>query len=286
MGNSYINIYYNKFVKPRKYKHPIDYRKLYEMYVVRGFSSTEIAKMLNVSKSTVSKRLRDYRIPVRSYSEVQRGSKNSMYGKWVPRKVTKDAEWLGKEYVDKQRSAVDIAKELNCSYQAVIYALRKHSIKVRDSQYASNMRKKQLQKEGYYDTVDIPKKYLIEEYINKKRTMRSIANELGCNWDVVRGRIHRYGLPVNIQQKGFKGIRRRKTTDHRRFYKLVTKSYNYSCAVCGYDAFVNAHHIIPYSKGGDNSLNNGICLCPNHHAEADYGIISADSLRKYQLIHE
>jgi hypothetical protein len=38
------------------------------------------------------------------------------------------------------------------------------------------------------------------------------------------------------------------------------------------------HHIIAVKDGGDEAEGNKVCLCPNHHAEADKGIIEMTEL--------
>lgn len=40
--------------------------------------------------------------------------------------------------------------------------------------------------------------------------------------------------------------------------------------------YLESHHIIPLSEGGDDDLKNVIALCPNHHREAHY---SAEALQ-------
>jgi len=42
---------------------------------------------------------------------------------------------------------------------------------------------------------------------------------------------------------------------------------------CGYDVFVARHRIKPGKKGGKYVAGNVIGLCPNHHVEADLGLI-------------
>jgi len=37
------------------------------------------------------------------------------------------------------------------------------------------------------------------------------------------------------------------------------------CIVCGFDKVIEYHHIIPYSEGGTNDVENIAVLCPNHH---------------------
>ena len=72
--------------------------------------------------------------------------------------------------------------------------------------------------------------------------------------------------------------------------------YGNQCAICGWrlpdyslreQTYVKRiprlggcefHHIVPVSEGGGNEPSNLILLCPNHHQEADYGIIGRDRL--------
>jgi len=80
-------------------------------------------------------------------------------------------------------------------------------------------------------------------------------------------------------------------------HKVITL-YSGSCAICNWKATdelltirgntfysfgCEIHHIEPVSNGGDESLSNLILLCPNHHKQADLGIISKEELRAYQI---
>lgn len=60
-------------------------------------------------------------------------------------------------------------------------------------------------------------------------------------------------------------------------------SYQNRCQLCsvqiivaGLDTYSEAHHIQPLGKGGPDVKENLIVLCPNHHAEFDYGGIAID----------
>ena len=76
----------------------------------------------------------------------------------------------------------------------------------------------------------------------------------------------------------------------------VYLAYGARCAICGWQAtpellthkgktqFAHGneiHHIIPVSEGGTEAPDNVILLCPNHHKQADLGIITAEQLRPY-----
>lgn len=50
------------------------------------------------------------------------------------------------------------------------------------------------------------------------------------------------------------------------------------CRLCGFDVVVHVHHIVHKAHGGDNSQGNLITLCPNHHAMAHRGFVTAEEL--------
>lgn len=54
--------------------------------------------------------------------------------------------------------------------------------------------------------------------------------------------------------------------------ELVLYRDNYSCRRCGKkQKLLHIHHIIPYLKSFDNSLNNLITLCPSCHRRVENG---------------
>ncbi len=73
------------------------------------------------------------------------------------------------------------------------------------------------------------------------------------------------------------------------FKREIPKIYNNSCAISGLriDAITNismidACHIIPFSEGYNDSLTNGLALCPNLHRAFDRGLISISN--NYKVI--
>lgn len=50
------------------------------------------------------------------------------------------------------------------------------------------------------------------------------------------------------------------------------------------EPFTETHHIIPLSEGGEDTADNTICLCPNHHREAHFGAHRMELRRKMQVI--
>lgn len=57
------------------------------------------------------------------------------------------------------------------------------------------------------------------------------------------------------------------------FRKKVLKHYNYTCIICGCQEIdiLEAAHINPVSNEGSDDVNNGYCLCANHHLLFDTG---------------
>lgn len=48
--------------------------------------------------------------------------------------------------------------------------------------------------------------------------------------------------------------------------RKLEQAWNYQCAICGQNDFLEAHHIIPKEKGGSDEYDNLILLCACCHA--------------------
>jgi predicted restriction endonuclease len=56
-------------------------------------------------------------------------------------------------------------------------------------------------------------------------------------------------------------------TDRSNWARICKKHYGDKCAICGWDeTSCDVDHINNAAKGGQNTIRNGIVLCPNHHA--------------------
>lgn len=73
------------------------------------------------------------------------------------------------------------------------------------------------------------------------------------------------------------------------FKREIPKIYNNTCCISGMriDATINvsmvdACHIVPFSFSYDDTISNGIALCPNLHRAFDRGLIAIDS--KYKVV--
>lgn len=73
------------------------------------------------------------------------------------------------------------------------------------------------------------------------------------------------------------------------FKREVPKIYNYTCCISGMKidtslniSMIDACHITPFSQSFDDTISNGIALCPNLHRAFDRGLISIDD--NYRVI--
>jgi predicted restriction endonuclease len=60
--------------------------------------------------------------------------------------------------------------------------------------------------------------------------------------------------------------------------RQVKAMHNYECQICGHtihlpdgSRYAEAHHVRPLGRDGLDAMDNIVCVCPNHHAELDYG---------------
>lgn len=68
------------------------------------------------------------------------------------------------------------------------------------------------------------------------------------------------------------------------FKKLIPQVYNFTCAISGMKVisnhgflFIDACHIVPFSVSRNDTVGNGIALCPNLHRAFDRGLIGVDA---------
>lgn len=73
------------------------------------------------------------------------------------------------------------------------------------------------------------------------------------------------------------------------FKKKIPQIYNYTCSISGLTiksnhghSIIDACHIIPFSIEHDDTIGNGIALCPNLHRALDSGLITIDN--NYKII--
>ena len=51
------------------------------------------------------------------------------------------------------------------------------------------------------------------------------------------------------------------------------QEYEARCQICGFDDFVEIHHVIPLKNGGSDHMSNLLLLCPTHHEMLHRGLL-------------
>lgn len=105
-----------------------------------------------------------------------------------------DKKWLYEEYVRKDRSSQEIADEYGCKRNTIQQWLAKYSIK-------KDVVKRKKYKKKY---PKITKEFLIEENINKQKTLSQIAKETGISQDTLRLYSIEYGIDYYSDQHPIK----------------------------------------------------------------------------------
>lgn len=76
-------------------------------------------------------------------------------------------------------------------------------------------------------------------------------------------------------ERGYTEVTVKRRKHQKKFRRLLLQStHSPVCFVCGFDEvrLLEAAHIIPDSKGGPSSLENGRLMCLNHHKAHDSGM--------------
>jgi len=76
---------------------------------------------------------------------------------------------------------------------------------------------------------------------------------------------------------------------NRVFQDKIPEIYNYTCSISGlriilfnYRSMIDACHIVPFNINHDDTIGNGLALCPNLHRAFDNGLITIDE--KYKIV--
>lgn len=114
--------------------------------------------------------------------------------------------------------------------------------------------------------------------------------ELAEKFSVPRTTLNRYFNNLNIpvylnSHKGLitRAVKRRNREEYvcvNAWKRALVEKYGHKCMICPYDTIIEAHHIIERVYGGKNTIENGVLLCPNHHAEAHAGLVDLVALLK------
>lgn len=138
-----------------------------------------------------------------------------------------------------------------------------------DGKYKLNIQKK----DDKYVFIQLPQ-------LDTTPYFRNFAGLQGLAWeDAITPNPEDLNEPTNsnrIKQETYRILRDTKIA------RYVKRLYDYKCQLCNYTIelpngkkYAESHHIIPLGAphNGPDVCENVLCVCPNHHAELDYGVI-------------
>jgi|GEM_PF-2051530 len=290
----------------------LDKSILYHLYVEEKKSSSEIAKIFNVSDVTIRKYLKKYNIPVRSVIESHRLAqgkfinKDTLYHLYIEEKKSTDKiakmfnisqpsvfrylkiyniptrtkvkpqlskEILYRLYVEEEKPATEIAKILNVGKSTILRRMEEFDIKRRTISES-----KRGEKNPYYG------KPMPEE--QKKKISESHKGEKNPNYG--KHLSEETKRKISEKEKGerhynWKGgitsenIKIRNSNKMRLWRKKCLVRDNFTCKACGKKGGkLNVHHINNFSEFKELRYkpSNGITLCKECHTKfhSIYGV--------------
>lgn len=173
-----------------------------------------------------------------------------------------DTEWLRNEYVNKLRSAVDIAKDLGVTSGTIYDAMKRRGIQRRSTSEAA------IRYPEIHNKVLLEKEY-------KTHTIFELSIKYGASEEAIRKLLIKYGIlsrPIaprktsENSRKRYDKPGRNRPGYHR--WKIEVVKRDKKCFVCGAKEFLTAHHIKPYKDNVELRLdiNNGVTLCRKCHS--------------------
>jgi predicted transcriptional regulator len=147
-------------------------------YELKGRSIAAIATEVGVSEQSVLRYLHKHGITVRrGRSTPPPAERGRGRPAWLETVLSR--ELLEREYVERGRSAKEIAAEVGVSEQSVLRYLHRHDIAVRP---------------GRASTTAFSAEYLQHEYVEAGRSLNDIGREHGVTGETVRKWLQRYGI--------------------------------------------------------------------------------------------
>jgi len=144
------------------------------------------------------------------------------------------------------------------------------------------------------------KHWLFEEYVTKRKSMRTISREEGCGETVIHKWLHRFGIPIRSRSEALRGLQkseehknklaiwasqrignknsnwkngsyrdniRKRGIGWRQRKRQVLERDNYECQICGIDIDLHIHHIKSVKDFPElvNDISNCVVICKKCH---------------------
>jgi len=223
-----------------------DEETLIELYHGKGMSTLEIGKELGCASTTVVKWMDRLDIESRSLSEVweitEHPHKNGRYN--TPDELL-DESWLYQQYHEKEKSAAEISRMLDCTDHTVRRWLDKHGIEKRSL--------KEVNRAKHTPDELLDESWLRKQYVEDELTVIEIAEKLGCSQAPVSRWVREYGIEHRNIRSGKDHPHYNENKDEVSYgpgwmdiAAQVRERDNHSCQRCGME---NSEHIEKYGNG-------------------------------------
>ena len=115
------------------------------------------------------------------------------------RKFNITKEWLICEYVEKRRTATDMARDLDTSATVIVYHMKKHGIQIRKSP-------KKGKKYGSYSITNVDVDDAVNLYVNEKKPMAFIADKYSTSQPTIKRILTERGVRIRGSNETKKGV--------------------------------------------------------------------------------
>jgi len=172
--------------QPSPRKLDLDLNEIKRLYTVERLSTIKIAKIMGCSSNPIRDSLINMGIKRRTQKET---TKEYLSKNIHPNKLILDEDYIVKKY-NEGFSTLKIEKEIGVDHSVINRRLKELGVKIH---------KVGAYKEGFH--VEIPKKELIEKYVNEGKDTIQIGKDYGVSYQAIKTRLKHYGIPI----REFKG---------------------------------------------------------------------------------
>lgn len=177
----------------------IDKETLEKLYIIEDLSLEEIGERFGVSRKTISRRLKHYKIPERPQKT---------------RKIIIEKEILEKLYIHEQLNPSEIGKRLEIGRETVTRLLKGYSIPLRNSKEGTKIAKEKK-------ALKIPKEELEQKYLQENLPIPKIAEEYGVSPSWMYTYFKKYNIKIRTYNEAVSLVHKERNPNINKVTKEV-----------------------------------------------------------------
>jgi len=153
--------------KSQDYIKKIDDNYIIDQYINMKRCQKSIARELNICTERIRECLNNNNIEIRKPGDTKR--------------IYLDINYIVDQYINQSKSIEIIAEELGVSYKTIERRIRASEVSLR--------------KRGELNTINLDDNYIVDQYLNYRRSTKSIAVELGVSASTIQNRLEFNNIP-------------------------------------------------------------------------------------------